>query len=182
MVGPLLVVLAFLAGIVASLVLSLVTSLLAYWGPHGHSYFLGGNSALQFSSELAPAFVSAGWTALAMHGRRHRHALLLGLGAGLVGAVLLSAYWAIAILTGREFGLAVLALLWTLAAPILALTLPIKGAASLRPGRINYWYLLAAAVVLLAIALPTVGLQACGPSLGLPESPRTFTLCVPFSG
>ena len=157
---------------------------MAYWGPHGGSYFLGGNSALQLSYELAPALVSGGWCILALHARGHRHAVLLGGAAGLLGAGLICLYWAIAILTGFDLGLAVVgALLWDLTAPILALTLPLKGIRAPAEKRTSgpWWHLAAAAVVLLAIALPSVSLERCGPALGSPESPRQFVLCVPFA-
>jgi hypothetical protein len=172
---------ALLAGILASAGLALLTSVLAFWGPHGHSYFLGGNSALQFPSELAPAFISAGWTTLALDSRSHPHPVVLGAAVWLIGAELLIAYWAVAILTGVDLGLAlVLGGLFEVAAPILALTLPLRARARrtlVGPG----WSLIAAIVLLIAIAVPTVGLQACGPALGLPEAPRQFRLCIPFS-
>jgi hypothetical protein len=153
----------------------------AYWGPHGGSYFLGGNSALQLSYELAPAFVSGGWCILALHFRGHRHAVLLGAAAGLLGAGLICLYWAIAILTGFDFGLAAVgALLWDLTAPVLAVVLPLKGTRvpAHEAGGV-WWYVAAAAVLLLAIAVPTIRLEHCGPALGLPESPRHFVLCTP---
>ena len=177
----LLLVAALLGGLAASLCLTLLTSVVAYWGPHGHSYFLGGNSALAFSYELAPAFVSAGWTMLALQFRGRRHAVLLGLAAGLIGAGLLVAYWAIAIITGYDFGLGlIMSLLWEIAAPILALTLPQKGTSS-APRRTfdPWWHIAAAVVLLLAITIPTVRLEQCGPALGLPESQRHFVVCHP---
>jgi hypothetical protein len=175
---------ALLAGLVASLCLSLLTSLVAYWGPHGGSYFLGGNSALQLSYSLAPAIASGGWSILGLHFRGHRHPVLLGGAAGLLGAGLVCAYWAIAILTGHDFGLALIgSLLWDLTAPILTMTLPLTGirvpARKHTPGQ--WWYVYAAVVLLLAIAVPTIRLEQCGPALGLPGSPRAFVLCGPFA-
>jgi len=180
--GPLVLLVALLAGLAASLCLSLLTSLVAYWGPHGGSYFLGGNSALQLSYELAPAFVSGGWTILALHSRGHRHPVLLGCAAGLLSAGLICLYWAIAILTGFDFGLAAVgSLLWDLTAPILALSLPLKGISVPARGRTRGpgWSVAAAAVLFLAIAVPTVRLEQCGPALGSPASPREFVLCAP---
>jgi hypothetical protein len=181
--GPLLLVAALLSGLVASLCLSFLTSVVAYWGPHGGSYFLSGNSALQLSYELAPALVGGGWTILALHYRGHRHPFLLGGAASLLGAGLICVYWVIAILTGFDLGLAaVLSLLWDIAAPILALSLPLERATvaahkrTAGPG----WYLAAAAVLLLAIAVPTIRLEQCGPALGSPASAREFVLCGPF--
>jgi hypothetical protein len=180
LIGPLLLVAALLAGLAASLGLSLLTSLVAYWGPHGGSYFLGGNSALQLSYELAPAVVSGGLTILGLHFRGHRHPVLLGGAAGLLGAGLVCVYWAIAIATGFDLGLAVVgSVLWDLAAPILAMTLPLKGIRvpprTHTPGQ--WWYICAALILVLAIAVPTIRLEQCGPALGLPESPRQFILC-----
>lgn len=179
--APLLVLAALLAGLAASLCLALVTSVVAYWGPHADSYFLGGNSALQFSYELAPALVSGGWCILGLRFRGHQRAVLLGGAAGLFGAGLISAYWAIAILTGHEFGLAVLALLWDVTAPVLALSLPLKGTRvpARRDTGGTWWYVAAAAVLLLAITVPTLKLEQCGPALGSPMSPREFVVCVP---
>jgi hypothetical protein len=160
-----------------------MTSVVAYWGPHGGSYFLGGNSALQLSYELAPPLVSGGWCILALHSRGHRRAVLLGAAAGLLGAGLISMYWAVAILTGFDFGLAAVgALLWDLTAPILALTLQFKGirTPAHKPTPGPWWHLAAAAVLFLAIAVPTVNLERCGPALGSPESAREFVLCGPF--
>jgi hypothetical protein len=170
-----------LVGLAASVCLSFMTSVVAYWGPHGGSYFLGGNSALQLSYEVAPALVSGGWCILALHARGHRHALLLGGVAGLLGAGLICLYWAVAILTGFDFGLAAVgALLWDLTAPILAVTLPLKGIRPAhKPGGGPWWHLAAAAVLFVAIAIPSIRLAQCGPALGLPESPRQFVLCLP---
>ncbi|MDQ6713667.1 MAG: hypothetical protein M3Z28_10850 [Candidatus Dormibacteraeota bacterium] len=155
---------------------------MAYWGPHGGSYFLGGNSALQLSYEVAPAFVSAGWCMLALHFRGHRHAVLLGAAAGLLGAGLICLYWAIAILTGFDFGLAAVGgLLWDLTAPILALVLPLKGikVPLHKPAGALWWCVAAAMVLFLAIAVPTIRLEHCGPALGLPDASRQFVLCSP---
>lgn len=182
-IGPLLLLAALLAGLAASLCLSLITSLVAYWGPHGGSYFLGGNSALQLSYELAPALVSGGWCILVLHARGHRQAVLLGGAAGLLGAGLICLYWAIAILTGFDFGLAAVgSLLWDLTAPVLAGLLSFKGirVPAHQPTGGRWWYVAAAAVLLLAIAVPTIRLEQCGPALGSPQSPRDFVLCVPF--
>lgn len=183
--GPVVVAVAFAAGIVISVILSLLTSLIAYWGPHGHSYFLGGNSALQFSAELAPAFLGAGWTTLALHSRGRRHASLLGIGAGLVSVVTTTLYWVVAISRGFDLGLLlILGGLWNLAAPVLALTLPIEGETpegarrEVQPG----WYVAAAVVLLVAVVSTAIGLQSCGPALGLPEGARQLTVCVPFRG
>ncbi|HVS04772.1 MAG TPA: hypothetical protein VHK65_01210 [Candidatus Dormibacteraeota bacterium] len=159
-----------------------MTSVVAYWGPHGGSYFLGGNSALQLSYELAPALVSGGWCILALHSRGYRHAVLLGAAAGLLGAGLICVYWAVAILTGLDFGLAAVgALLWDLTAPVLALVLPLKGirVPVRKPAAGLGWYGAAAVILFLAIAVPTIRLEQCGPALGLPESPRQFVLCTP---
>jgi hypothetical protein len=181
--GPLLLLASLIAGLAASLCLSLFTSVVAYWGPHGGSYFLGGNSALQLSYSLAPAIVSGGLCILGLHFRGHRRALLLGGAAGLLSVGVVCAYWAIAILTGVDVGLAVVgSVLWDLAAPILAMTLPLKGIRV--PPRSHtagqWWYVYAAVILLLAIAVPTIRLEQCGPALGLPESPRAFVLCGPL--
>ncbi len=129
-----------------------------------------------------PAFVSAGWCILALHFRGHRHPVLLGGAAGLLGAGLICLYWAIAILTGFDFGLAAVGgLLWDLTAPILALVLPLKGirVAARKPTSALWWYVPAATILFLALAVPTIRLEHCGPALGLPESPRQFVLCSP---
>jgi len=51
--GPLVLLVALLAGLATSLVLSLLTSLVAYWGPDGGSYFLVGRQAARAWSSSA---------------------------------------------------------------------------------------------------------------------------------
>lgn len=65
-------------------------------------------------------------------------------------------------MTGFDLGLAVVfALLWDFAAPILALSLPLVATrvAGGKRGAGPGWYVAAGAILVLAIAVPTIGLE-----------------------
>jgi hypothetical protein len=111
-------VLALLAGGA----IAILAFLVARYGPSGGDWSFKGNGALAVYPVFAP-LMTAGWTALVLHARRHRRWLELGIAAGSVGLVIA----VLAALMLPLFGVAadqsltpilyILLLLWMLAAP-----------------------------------------------------------------
>jgi hypothetical protein len=120
---------AFGTGLLAGLVLDVLTFLVARYGPSGSdgiAWSFRGNGALIVPLGLGPAVLAGGWSALVLHGRPGVRWLTWGNAAGLIGVaiVLVSAA---ASMTGTSVGFSVANALtlanwaWMVAAPALAL-------------------------------------------------------------
>ena len=118
------------AGLFTGAAVSIIAFALARYGPSGDGWSFRGNGALSVYT-LVPALVAAGWTALVLHLRHHRHWLALGAGAGFVGALLAAADAALLPVFGlsgdRIAGPIVLLCLlaWMGVAPALATRVPV---------------------------------------------------------
>jgi hypothetical protein len=116
-------------GLVAGVLLGLLTSFLAVSGPSGDGWSLRGNGALIVPFGLVPAVLAAGWTAIVAHFRGFPHWLALGAGAGIVGLALV-ALSLLPLATGGSAAASVsalaslLVLAWTIAAPLLTGFIP----------------------------------------------------------
>jgi hypothetical protein len=143
------VVLALLGGAL----LDILALLVAEAGPSGDGWSLRGNGALVVPLGVGPAVLGGGWTALALHAGRRPQWAVLGVAAGLVGAVLALAQVAYLALIGQSgagvFGAFCLGalLVWVVAAPAAA-ALGARGGSD-RPG----WHLVAAAALLLGLVV-----------------------------
>ncbi|HEV7453139.1 MAG TPA: hypothetical protein VGO16_17510 [Pseudonocardiaceae bacterium] len=137
-----LVVANLIVGLPAGGAVSAVAFVVARYGPSGNtggtSWSFRGNGALAVYG-LVPAALAAGWTALALHRRSHRHWRAGGMGAGLVGALLAIADAVLMPAFGtradRTAGpILLLALLgWVAAAPLVAATFRAPAATFSRP-------------------------------------------------
>lgn len=120
-----------IAGLAAGVALTMLTYLLARFGPQGDSWSYRGNGAHVVPFGLGPAALAAGWTMLAAHFRSSRRWSAFGLAALAVGT-------ALAVIGGAALpvgGLAaerivspvalVALLVWPFAAPVLAALLPL---------------------------------------------------------
>ena len=123
---------AVVAGIVAGVVLEVLTFLVARYGPSGAdgaSWSFRGNGALVVPFGLGPVVLAGGWAALVRHYRGAGGWLRWGIGAALAGALLTIASAASITLPGPTAVVAsqillLVVLAWTLVAPILAALLP----------------------------------------------------------
>src|SRR3989475_1842616 len=77
-----------LAGVIAGIVLWVLTILLSRSNVSGNGWSLSGNGALIIPFGLGPAVVAGGWTATILRMRGHRRWLQLGIASGLVGLAL----------------------------------------------------------------------------------------------
>jgi hypothetical protein len=80
---------AFGTGLLAGIVLDVLTFLVARYGPSGSdgiAWSFRGNGALIVPFGLGPAVLAGGWTALVLHGRPGVRWLRWGIAAGLVGS------------------------------------------------------------------------------------------------
>jgi hypothetical protein len=141
----------FAYGLVAGVAVGVVAFLLARYGPAGDGWSFRGNGALA-AFTLVPVLLTGGWTALALLARSHPDWLGLALGAALVSFLLALADAILLPLFGsdadRVLGpiLLLSLLIWSVAAPIVALRIASPRQADSRPSVRSY---LAAAVVLL---------------------------------
>jgi hypothetical protein len=135
---------AFGTGLLAGIVLDVLTFLVARYGPSGSdgiAWSFRGNGALIVPLGLGPAVLAGGWSALVLHGRPGVRWLTWGNAAGLIGVaiVLVSAA---ASVTGTSVGFSVANALtlanwaWMVAAPALALILFRRG--EYQPHRLHH--------------------------------------------
>jgi hypothetical protein len=119
---------AFGTGLVAGIVLDVLTFFVARYGPSGSdaiAWSFRGNGALIVPFGLGSAVLAGGWTALVLHGRPGVRWLRWGIAAGLVGAGIFLAD-AGATMTGTVIGISVATVLtlanlvWMVVAPALA--------------------------------------------------------------
>ena len=80
-----------LLGILAGIVLWLLTNLVTRSNISGNGWSLSGNGALIVPFGLGPAIVAGGWAAIILRMRGHPRWLQLGIGSGLVGLALVAA-------------------------------------------------------------------------------------------
>jgi hypothetical protein len=150
-------------GLVAGVVLDVLTFLVARYGPAGEGgapWSFRGNGALIVPFGLGPALIAGGWAALVLQHRGSPHWQSLGWAATAVGVVLALASAAAVVLLGRQgaalsTALTFAVLAWVLLAPVLAALVPVTRRHSNRPGLPQT----VAALVLLPIAMFT-GLSA----------------------
>lgn len=118
-------------GLVTGALISTVAFWLARYGPSGGNWSFKGNGALM-AYGLFPAALAAGWTTLVLHRRSQPAWLGLGLGAGLVGILLLALDAALLPVFGpaadRSVGPVLLyaLLAWAVVAPIAATWLTVS--------------------------------------------------------
>src|SRR5438876_7809220 len=77
-----------LLGILAGIVLWLLTNLVTRSNISGNGWSLSGNGALIVPFGLGPTIVAGGWAAIILRMRGHPRWLQLGIGSGLVGLAL----------------------------------------------------------------------------------------------
>ena len=77
-----------LLGVIAGVLLWVLTILVGRWGLSGNGWALSGNGALIIPFGLGPAVVAGGWAAVILRMRGHRRWLQLGIASGLVGLAL----------------------------------------------------------------------------------------------
>jgi hypothetical protein len=80
-----------LVGLVAGVILSIVTAVAGRSHLSGPGWSLAGNAALIIPFGLGPALVAGGWAAVILRMRGHPRWLQLGIGSGLIGLALVSA-------------------------------------------------------------------------------------------
>src|SRR4030088_1717467 len=77
-----------LVGVIAGVLLWILTILVGRWGFSGNGWALSGNRALIIPFGVGPAVVAGGWAAIILRMRGHRRWLQLGIASGLVGLAL----------------------------------------------------------------------------------------------
>ena len=119
---------AFGTGLLAGVVLDVLTFLVARYGPSGSdgiAWSFRGNGALIVPFGLGPAMLAGGWTALVLHDRPGVGWLRWGTAAGLVGVGMFLASWVVT-MTGTFIGISVANVLtlanwaWMVVSPALA--------------------------------------------------------------
>jgi hypothetical protein len=78
-------------GLLAGIVLWLLTALVSHTNLSGNGWSLSGNGALVVPFGLGPAIVAGGWAAIILRMRGHPRWFQLGIGSGLIGLVLVAA-------------------------------------------------------------------------------------------
>jgi len=149
-----------LLGLLAGLMLAVLTALVSQFGPQVDGWSLRGNGALIVPFDLGSAILAGAWTGLARHAKGDARWPVWGIGAALVGVALMGAELAPATVFGPAAGwvavdLSGVALGWPVVAALLAAMLSGSGRSRARTG------LHLAAGVLFAIAL-LAGLWAVG--------------------
>ena len=146
-----------LLGILAGLVLSLLTTLVSRSDISGNGWSLNGNGALIIPFGLGPAIVAGGWAAIILRMRGHPRWLQLGIGSFLIGLALVAGGLLSLIVFGpkaRDAGAAaslffdVLLYGWLLASAIAAGMIPAPDPARQGP---PFWSI--AAILLLPVTL-----------------------------
>ena len=146
-----------LLGILAGIVLWLLTNLVTQSNISGNGWSLSGNGALIVPFGLGPAIVAGGWAAIILRMRGHPRWLQLGIGSGLVGLALVAASLLSLIVFGPRgrdagataslfFGFGLYG--WLLASAITAAMIPAPDPA--RPGP-PFWSIVA--ILLLPVTL-----------------------------
>jgi len=146
-----------LLGILAGIVLWLLTNLVTRSNISGNGWSLSGNGALIVPFGLGPAIVAGGWAAIILRMRGHPRWLQLGIGSGLVGLALVAASLLSLIVFGPRgrdagstaslfFGFGLYG--WLLASAITAAMIPAPDPA--RPGP-PFWSIVA--ILLLPVTL-----------------------------
>jgi hypothetical protein len=151
-----LLLVAAACGVVAGVVIDLLTALVAGSDIGGDGWSLRGNGSLVVPFSLGTGVLAGGWTALALHAGTHPRWLPLGVGAGLIAVVLGASQVLFLALLGAGAGVLVLlgmvaAVVWMVAAPLIAVVRA--------PGRREgaAWHLAAAVVLTLGLLLGLVG-------------------------
>jgi hypothetical protein len=146
-----------LLGILAGIVLWLLTSFASRSHISGNGWSLSGNGALIVPFGLGPAIVAGGWAAIILRMRGHPRWLQLGVGSGLIGLALVAGSLLSLIVfgpNGRDAGstaslfFGFLLYGWLLASAITAAMIPAPDPA--RPGP-PFWSM--AAILLLPVTL-----------------------------
>jgi hypothetical protein len=146
-----------LLGIVAGVVLWLMTALASHSHISGDGWSLSGNGALIIPFGLGPAVVAGGWAAIILRMRGHRRWLQFGIGSALIGLLLVAGSLLSLIVFGpggRDAGATAslffgfLLYGWLLASAITAAMIPAPDPA--RPGP-PFWSI--AAILLLPVTL-----------------------------
>ena len=146
-----------LLGILAGIVLWLLTNLVTRSNISGNGWSLSGNGALIVPFGLGPTIVAGGWAAIILRMRGHPRWLQLGIGSGLVGLALVAASLLSLIVFGPRgrdagataslfFGFGLYG--WLLASAITAAMIPAPDPA--RPGP-PFWSIVA--ILLLPVTL-----------------------------
>jgi len=135
---------AFGTGLVAGVLLDVLTFGVARYGPSGSdgiAWSFRGNGALIVPFGLGPALLAAGWTALVLHGRPGVRWLRWGIAAGLVGVGIFLANGVVS-MSGTAVGMSVANVLtlanwvWMLVAPALAVIVFRRG--EYQPQRLHH--------------------------------------------
>jgi hypothetical protein len=79
-----------LLGVIAGVLLWILTITLGRLNPSGNGWELSGNRALVIPFGLGPAVVAGGWAAIILRMRGHRRWLQLGIASGLFGLALMA--------------------------------------------------------------------------------------------
>src|ERR1700674_3142291 len=77
-----------LAGVIAGVLLWILTIVVSHWGLSGNGWALSGNGALIIPFGIGPAVVAGGWAAIILRMRGHPRWLQLGIGSGLISLAL----------------------------------------------------------------------------------------------
>jgi hypothetical protein len=148
---------AAIGGLLAGILLWMLTTALSRSQIAGNGWSLSGNGALVVPFGIAPAIVAAGWTAIVLRMRAHPRWKSLGIASGLVGLFLLGASLLSLVVfgaKGREAGASASVLFgfflygWLIISAILAAVIPAPDAPT---GRWPIWSLLA--LLLLPLAM-----------------------------
>ena len=81
-----------LLGVIAGVLLWVLTIVLSRSNISGNGWALSGNGALIIPFGVGPAVVAGGWTAIILRMRGHRRWLQLGIASGLVGLALTAGF------------------------------------------------------------------------------------------
>ena len=129
-----LIRLALVVGLVAGVLIEVLTFLVARYGPSasdGAPWSFRGNGALVIPFGLGPAVLAGAWTAIVLHFRGSTRWLQLGIAAGVIGALLVLASAAVITLPGAAAGVSqalfLVLIIWTVAAPVAAAFVPTSG-------------------------------------------------------
>lgn len=120
---------AIAGGLLAGVLLDVLTFLVARYGPQAGSWSFRGNGALVVPLGLGPAVLAAGWTAILLHARGVPGWARIGFMAGMVGMLLVVTSAAAVLLLDMVGAFAAQLLIlatwvWMLVAPLLAAVVP----------------------------------------------------------
>ena len=151
-------------GLLAGLVLDVLTFLVARFGPQGSDgapWSFRGNGALIVPFGLGPATIAATWSAVVLYARGAAHWRAWSLMAGTVGIVIVLMSALVLVLVGpagqaASNWLSILPLLWMLLAPTLGMLLPIQRASGQHK---SFAYLLAGLLFLVSLVAGFLGAE-----------------------